>query len=59
MNQAKASANIHRFLDKYANPLAPHDMAWATIFNNGANNGQSFLPRLYTALANFPVALAP
>ena len=29
------------------------------MFNNGANNGPSFLPRLYTALANFPVALAP
>ena len=46
MNQAKASANIHRSLDKYANPLAPYDMAWATIFNNSANNGPSFLPRL-------------
>ena len=59
MNQAKASANTQRLLASHANPLATHDMAWATIFNNGTNNGPSFLPRLYMALANFPVACEP
>ena len=29
------------------------------MFSNGANRDPSFLPRLYKALANFPVACAP
>ena len=59
MNQAKASASTQTLLASHDNALAPHEIASAMMFNNGANNGPSLLPRLYTALANLLVALAP
>ena len=55
---ANATAINHKFLDKNSNPFAPHEIAVAIRFNNGAINGPSFLPIFTRALASFPVAFA-
>ena len=55
----KANTNNHRLLASHDKVFAPQNRTVANILNNGINNGDSFFPRLYTALANFPVAFAP
>ena len=56
-NHANATAIIHKFLDKNSKPFAPHEIAVAIKFNNGAINGPSFLPIFTRALAAYQLLL--
>ena len=51
--------NTHKLLASHSKPLAPNEIACANMLSKGANNAPKFLPKLYNALANFPVACAP
>ena len=51
----KANIKTHKFEANHVSPLEPQDRTVANILN-GINNGDSFPPKLYTALAPFLIA---